>query len=108
MGMGVLFGLQRYIKKIGYKQDVNPRMLSKQTRKNTIAKRDFRIKTSILHTVKYLMNYAILSVPIQGRSIYKSLTKNYLVVLADDLHGFCRILNLNNPTLSRMSIPILI
>ena len=94
MGIGVLFGLQRYIKKIGYKQDVNAQMLSLQAIKSTFAKSIFELKSSIRHTVKCLMNYATKGIYFKLLSIYKSLTKKTLVVFLDHLNAKHGIKNL--------------
>ena len=83
MGLGVLFGLQRYIKKIGYKQDVKPQMLSRQVIKRTFAKSKIPQISSMPHTVKYLIKSFDQATHFMLLPIYKSLTKNYLVLFND-------------------------
>jgi len=55
-------------------------MLSAHVRKRTYAKKQNNKKISIHHTIKYLSIYTLTTHHFKSLSIYKSLTKNYLVL----------------------------
>lgn len=76
-------------------------MLSISTRKRTYAKRINISKFFILHTVKYLVNQARNTVHFTVYSIYKSLTKNYLVLFCYFLSAKVNPFHLNWPNFSK-------
>ena len=70
--------MQRYIKKIGYKQDLKGRMLSSLIRKRSYTKSINTQEMAISHTFKYLTKPFPFTINFKPESIYKSLTLKYI------------------------------
>jgi len=68
--------MQRYIKKIGYKQDAKPEMLSWLTEKRTNTKKVTPLKSAKFQVFKCICSDMSLTKQINSHSIYKSLTKS--------------------------------
>jgi len=72
----ITIGMQRYIKKIGYKQDPKRQMLSGLINKCTYIKSIKIQKKVSYHKINYLIEIAKRLIDLHLVGIYKSLTKN--------------------------------
>jgi len=68
--------MQRYIKKIGYKQDLKQDMLIELARQITYIKNKTAANVAKQHIFRLILRDATLTICFETRSIYKSLTNS--------------------------------